>query len=323
MKNRFGIVAVLLVMCVMASIFVGCDGKEMTREEVANRFEKIGKEIPDGHIVSWKKDGDSWWGRKILKPRESEDTEEEKLFPWQKGGEVLWGRADGTEPPKVELKDGKFFPWQEEGESLWQKHYEFKLFPWQDDDNKEFIREEIIINTRFAPVGYSTDDFGKYPDKERDFETGGIYTGFGANPTLKLIFKDKDYNHIIRDANGDIFWSEPTPAQIDSNKPFFWVTFELDKNRAKKITEIHSFEKRSEKLSFSVGGIEFFLYPVGDYMAKSAPPFIPGFDRNEALKCAFKMREKEFIAFEAERGEIRKNCYSTKHSVLPYFCATN
>ncbi|MEZ4812016.1 MAG: hypothetical protein R2883_00735 [Caldisericia bacterium] len=106
MRNKLGI-TVVLVLCVVAGVFMGCDREEMSREEIANRFhsdgfDKHGQELPYGKEVPWKNDGESWWGREGMKmPGSSEETEsndavKEELFPWQNEGESLWedGESD-------------------------------------------------------------------------------------------------------------------------------------------------------------------------------------------------------------------------------------
>ncbi|MEZ4812015.1 MAG: hypothetical protein R2883_00730 [Caldisericia bacterium] len=206
----------------------------------------------------------------------------------------------------VEQDGGIFFPWQEEGESLWQ----------EEDNDKTSSKNKAYIATRLAPVGYSLGDMEIYPDKIREFEVGGTYTGFGRSapvPPYNLIFRDKNFNHIIKNSEGDVFWTEPKQVHISPEEELYWVTFEIDKNKRDQVTEIRSFQDVDEHKEFFIAGIRCIIYPRDSYGEKEHPPFIAGISKETANECMVSSSNVEYMeSFEIDGDTIKpKECFST------------
>ncbi len=128
-----------------------------------------------------------------------------------------------------------------------------------------------------------------------------------------MIFRDKNFNHIIKNSKGDVFWTEPKQVHISPEEELYWVTFEIDRNKRDHVTEIHSFQNVDKQLEFFIAGIRCIIYPRDSYGEKEHPPFITEISKETANECNFASINIEYIeSFEIDGGTIKfKECFST------------
>ncbi|MEZ4812476.1 MAG: hypothetical protein R2883_03170 [Caldisericia bacterium] len=95
-----------------------------------------------------------------------------------------------------------------------------------DEPEADFIggRNAVYIATRFAPVGFSWSGTELYPDRERTFEIGGTYTGFGRDGYLMPACTDDPVTGAVVQPMGirTSLYNVPAISAAESVEPRFW-----------------------------------------------------------------------------------------------------
>ncbi|MCK5744519.1 MAG: hypothetical protein KAH30_07245, partial [Caldisericia bacterium] len=93
-----------------------------------------------------------------------------------------------------------------------------------DDYFKNDGRNATYAVLKFAPVGYSWSGIKMYPDRQRTFEVGGTYTGFGRREFLMPACTDNPVTGAVQQPGGGgiSLYNIPATTPATSVEPRFW-----------------------------------------------------------------------------------------------------